>query len=62
LTFDENDFFTNKELRIKYFMKDETDILKTEATPIGWKDGKDITKKIVKKKNKNKKVKVKEVE
>ncbi len=42
--------------------QDETDILKTEATPIGWKDGKDITKKIVKKKNKNKKVKVKEVE
>ena len=52
--FDENPYFADKELRKKYFMKDDYPT-KTEGTAINWFDGKDLTKKEVKKKQKNKK-------
>ena len=42
-------------------MTEEDEPIRCESTVITWKEGKDVTKKIVKKK-KNKKVKTKEVE
>ena len=52
--FSENPFFAEKELRKKFFMKDDYPF-KTTGTPITWNEGKDLSKKEVKKKQKNKK-------
>ena len=53
--FDANDYFDN-DLVIKEFqMKDEREASKTECTELKWKEGKDVTKKTIKKKQKNKK-------
>jgi len=51
-----NDFFENDVLKIRFFMlEDGQDPEKTEGTEIKWKEGKDITKKKIQKKQKNKK-------
>jgi len=51
LHFSPNQFFTNDNLWIKISYKNEGDeVLKTEGSVINWKDGKDVTKKKVKKK------------
>lgn len=61
-----NDYFTNTVLTKKYMMKCEVDdeepaefdgpeIYKCEGCKIDWKEGKDVTKKLIKKKQKNKK-------
>jgi len=57
LTFSENDWFTNQKLTLLVkFKKDEDDeVQETEGCLIDWKDGKDLTKKKIKKKQKNKK-------
>lgn len=57
LKMDENDFITNNELTLTVFFKDkESEIpLRTEATTIEWKEGKDLSKKKIKKKQKHKK-------
>jgi nucleosome assembly protein 1-like 1 len=57
--FEENEFFTNTELRKKFFFADKATIVdedededfptKSEATEINWKEGKNITKKVVQK-------------
>ena len=52
--FDENPFFIDNELKKKFFMKDDFPY-KTMGTIINWREGKDLTKKEVKKKQKNKK-------
>jgi len=49
--FNENEYFTNDVISLKIQYKDDSDeVLKTEGTVINWKDGKDVTKKKVKKK------------
>jgi len=49
--FNENEYFTNDVISLKIHYKDDSDeVLKTEGTVINWKDGKDVTKKKVKKK------------
>jgi len=57
LTFKENEFFTNEKLtttvRYKKDMDDEVEAV--EGCAIEWKDGKDVTKKKIKKKQKHKK-------
>jgi len=54
--FSENEFFTNSELTMKLFYdKDRDETEKIESTAIEWKEGKDATKKKIKKKQKNKK-------
>jgi len=50
-----NEFFENESLSVRFFMLDEHEVEKTEGTEIKWKEGKDITKKTVSKKQKNKK-------
>jgi nucleosome assembly protein 1-like 1 len=50
-----NEFFENEFLSVKFTMIDEHEPSKTEGTEIKWKEGKDITKKTVSKKQKNKK-------
>lgn len=51
-----NDYFENDVLKVKFFMLDDgQEPEKTEGTEIKWKEGKDITKKKVSKKQKNKK-------
>jgi nucleosome assembly protein 1-like 1 len=57
LTFSENEWFTNEKLTLKVlFKKDQEDeIQESEGCLIDWKDGKDLTKKKIKKKQKNKK-------
>jgi len=51
-----NDFFENDVLKVKFFMlEDGQEPEKTEATEIKWKQDKDITKKKIQKKQKNKK-------
>ena len=47
-TFSENEFFTNTTLTKKFFIKDEEPV-KSEGTEIDWKEGKNLTKKIVSK-------------
>lgn len=54
LTFKENPYFSNSELRVT--VKLENDMPKSStATPIQWKDGKNLTVKTVSKSQKNKK-------
>lgn len=53
-TFSENPFFKNKELKKKFIIVDDYP-KKTEGTVIEWEQGKDLTKKEIKKKQKNKK-------
>jgi nucleosome assembly protein 1-like 1 len=54
--FNENEFFDNKELSLKVVYKGDNDMVeKIEGTTIDWKEGKDPTKKKVKKKQKHKK-------
>jgi nucleosome assembly protein 1-like 1 len=57
LTFKENDYFTNEKLLLKVQFKDDSkdEVAETFGTIIDWKDGKDITNKKIKKKQKNKK-------
>ena len=50
-----NDYFENDVLKVKFFMIDENEPERTEGTEIKWKEGKDITKKTIQKKQKNKK-------
>jgi nucleosome assembly protein 1-like 1 len=50
-----NEYFENTHLGVKFFMIDQGEPEKTEGTEIKWKEGKDITKKTVQKKQKNKK-------
>eukprot|EP00274_Cyanoptyche_gloeocystis_P008089 CAMPEP_0196660148 /NCGR_PEP_ID=MMETSP1086-20130531/38352_1 /TAXON_ID=77921 /ORGANISM="Cyanoptyche gloeocystis , Strain SAG4.97" /LENGTH=389 /DNA_ID=CAMNT_0041994425 /DNA_START=56 /DNA_END=1225 /DNA_ORIENTATION=+ len=54
--FDENPHFTNTELTKTYVMMDEEEMMldHAEGTPIDWKPGKNITVKILKKKQKGK--------
>jgi len=54
-TFGPNDYFENDVVIKEFDMKDERDAHKTECTEIKWKEGKNVTKKTVKKKQKNKK-------
>ncbi|CAI2375087.1 unnamed protein product [Moneuplotes crassus] len=54
-TFSENEYMTNTELRKVYHMIDERILEKVESSSINWREGKDPTKKMVKKKQKNKK-------
>lgn len=55
LYFRENPFMENTEIYLKAFMKSDDEVDKTEATEIKWKEGKDLTKKKIKKKQKHKK-------
>lgn len=49
--FNDNEFFDNKEISMKVVYKGEDDtVVKIEGTIISWKEGKDPTKKKVKKK------------
>ena len=52
LTFSENEWFTNEKLSLKVtFKKDQDDeVAETEGCLIDWKDGKDLSKKKIKKK------------
>lgn len=54
-TFEKNEYFTNTELKKTYKMTRQNIIEKCEGTVINWKDGKNVTEKKVKKKQKNKK-------
>lgn len=54
-TFGPNDYFENDVIIKEFDMKDEREANKTECTEIKWKEGKNVTKKTVKKKQKNKK-------
>ena len=60
-TFEENPHFTNDVIKVTFHVGEDQEPLKVESTVINWKEGKNITRKVIKKK-KNKKVKVKEVE
>jgi nucleosome assembly protein 1-like 1 len=53
-TFEKNDYFTNESLKKTFVMTKQNVIEKCEGTEIGWKDGKDVTKKKIKKKSKKK--------
>lgn len=54
--FNDNEFFDNKELSLKVVYKNDSDAVdRIEGTTINWKEGKDPTKKKVKKKQKHKK-------
>lgn len=57
LTFKDNDYFTNEKLILKIQFKDDSkdEVAETFGTIIDWKDGKDVTSKKIKKKQKNKK-------
>ena len=57
LTFSENEWFTNEKLTLKVIFKKDQDeeVAETEGCVIDWKDGKDLSKKKIKKKQKNKK-------
>lgn len=54
-TFEKNDYFGNEVLKKTFVMTKQNVIEKCEGTEIQWKDGKDVTKKKIKKKSKNKK-------
>lgn len=53
----ENEYFTNPHLELMVRFKDDQqdEVVETQGTLIDWKDGKDLTKKKIKKKQKNKK-------
>ena len=53
--FSPNEYFENTTLSVKFFMANENEAEKAEATEIKWKEGKNVTKKTVTKKQKNKK-------
>jgi nucleosome assembly protein 1-like 1 len=53
--FEANDYFTNDVLKKTFYMKEEDLPEKSVGTEIAWKEGKNITKKTIKKKQKNKK-------
>lgn len=53
--FEKNDYFSNENLKKTFVMTKQNIIEKCDGTEISWKDGKDVTKKKVKKKSKNKK-------
>ena len=53
--FEKNDYFTNTELKKSFTMSKQNVIEKCEGTDISWKDGRDVTKKKIKKKSKSKK-------
>jgi nucleosome assembly protein 1-like 1 len=57
ISFRENEYFTNDKLSLTVEFKDaqREEVVKTTGTPIDWKDGKDLTTKKIKKKQKNKK-------
>jgi nucleosome assembly protein 1-like 1 len=49
--FNDNEFFENKDITLKVIYKGDTDeVQKLEGTQINWKEGKDPTKKKIKKK------------
>lgn len=54
-TFEKNDYFKNAQLKKAFVMTRQNIIEKCEGTEIEWKDGKDVTKKKIKKKQKHKK-------
>ena len=53
----ENEYFTNSQLELMVRFKDDQqdEVVETQGTLIDWKDGKDLSKKKIKKKQKNKK-------
>ena len=53
--FEKNDYFSDSVLKKSFVMTKQNIIEKCEGTTINWKDGKDVTKKKIKKKSKNKK-------
>jgi nucleosome assembly protein 1-like 1 len=53
--FEKNDYFTNEVLKKTFVMSKQNVIEKCDGTEIGWKEGRDVTKKKIKKKSKNKK-------
>jgi len=53
--FSPNEYFENEVLSTTFIMREPRDVLKTEGTPVKFKEGKDFTKKTVTKKQKNKK-------
>jgi nucleosome assembly protein 1-like 1 len=53
--FEKNDYFKNASLRKSFLMTRQNIIEKCEGTEIEWKEGKDVTKKKIKKKQKAKK-------
>ena len=58
LTFAENEWFTNEKLSLKVRCRNgqkDDDVEETEGTPIDWREGKNLTVKKIKKKQKNKK-------
>lgn len=57
ITFKPNDYFENTILSLMTRFKDDTaeEVVETVGTVINWKDGKDLTNKKIKKKQKNKK-------
>jgi len=54
-TFGPNEYFENEVLEKHFQMKEEKECKKTTATDLKWKEGKNLTKKSVTKKQKNKK-------
>ena len=54
-TFEKNDYFDNEVLKKSFIMTKQNIIEKCEGTEIAWKDGKNVTEKKIKKKQKNKK-------
>jgi nucleosome assembly protein 1-like 1 len=54
-TFEKNDYFKNETLKKSFVLAKQNVIEKCEGTEIEWKDGKDVTKKKIKKKQKAKK-------
>ena len=52
--FEPNDYFSNTSLKKSFVMTKNNVIEKCQGTTIDWKDGKNVTKKTVKKKQKNK--------
>lgn len=53
--FEKNDYFTSLSLKKSFTMSKQNIIEKCEGTEIAWKEGRDVTKKKIKKKSKNKK-------
>lgn len=53
--FEANEYFSNAVLTKKIHFKDEENPIKSEGTEIQWAEGKNLTKKTITKKQKNKK-------
>jgi len=53
--FDKNDYFENEVLSVTLHVTEPREASKIDGTDIKWKDGKDLTKKTIQKKQKNKK-------